>query len=73
MDGKTFEKFKICGWLVILTKTTYNDALNTKNPMITTKLNEKITINNEARIETIIRANNDMGRPNIIARFLMFL
>ncbi|WP_417359686.1 hypothetical protein [Galbibacter sp.] len=41
--------------------------------MIIPKLKEKIMTNNEAMIETIIRANREMGSEKIIARFLMFL
>lgn len=41
--------------------------------MIIPKLKEKIMTNNEAMIETIIRANMEMGSEKIIARFLMFL
>ncbi|WP_298554629.1 hypothetical protein [uncultured Algibacter sp.] len=42
-------------------------------PIIITKLKEKMMINNDARIETIIKANREMGSPKITARFLMFL
>lgn len=41
--------------------------------MIIPKLNENMMTNSEARMETIIRANRDMGSPKMIARFLMFL
>ncbi|WP_262711330.1 hypothetical protein [Mariniflexile fucanivorans] len=41
--------------------------------MITPKLKEKMMTNNDARIETIIKANREMGNPKMTARFLMFL
>lgn len=41
--------------------------------MITTKLNEKMMNNNEPITEAIMMANNEMGKPIIIARFRMFL
>ena len=41
--------------------------------MIIPKLNEKMMTNSETRIETIIRANREMGNPKITARFLIFL
>ena len=54
-------------------KATYKAALKMSMPMIIPKLNEKMMINNEAKTETIIKANREMGNPNMTARFLMFL
>ncbi|CAH8283403.1 conserved hypothetical protein [Mariniflexile fucanivorans] len=59
--------------LVIRVKTTYKVALKISIPMITPKLKEKMMTNNDARIETIIKANREMGNPKMTARFLMFL
>jgi hypothetical protein len=42
-------------------------------PIIIIKLKEKIMINSDARMETISKANREMGNPKITARFLMFL
>ena len=47
--------------------------LKNSTPTIIIKLNENMMISKDAKIETIIMANNDIGRPKIIARFLMFL
>jgi hypothetical protein len=58
---------------VILVKATYKAALNMSMPMIITKLKEKMMINNEAKTDTIINANSEMGNPKMTARFLMFL
>ena len=52
---------------------TYKAALKMSMPMIIPKLKEKMMINNDARMETIIKANSEMGNPNMTARFLMFL
>ena len=41
--------------------------------MMIPKLNEKMMMNSEARMETIIIAKRDMGSPKMTARFLMFL
>jgi len=54
-------------------KATYKVALKTSMLMIIPKLKEKMMINNDAKIETIINANREMGSPKITARFLMFL
>jgi hypothetical protein len=54
-------------------KATYKAALKIRMPIIITKLKEKMMINNDARIETIISTNREMGSPKITARFLMFL
>jgi hypothetical protein len=42
-------------------------------PIIIPKLNEKIIISSDARMETIIKANREIGSPKMTARFLMFL
>tara|TARA_R110002073_G_scaffold18880_4_gene69700 strand:+ start:363 stop:566 length:204 start_codon:yes stop_codon:yes gene_type:complete len=54
-------------------KATYKAELKMRIPTINPKLNEKMMINNDARIETIIKANREMGNPKMTARFLMFL
>jgi len=54
-------------------KATYNAALKISMPIINPKLNEKMIINNDARMETIIKANREMGNPKMTARFLIFL
>ena len=54
-------------------KATYKAALKIRMLIIITKLKEKMMINNDARIETIIKANREMGNPKMTARFLMFL
>tara|TARA_B100002049_G_scaffold74549_1_gene54771 strand:- start:2194 stop:2319 length:126 start_codon:yes stop_codon:yes gene_type:complete len=41
--------------------------------MIIPKLKEKIMMSKDARMDTIINANREMGRPKMTARFLMFL
>ena len=71
--GKAFVIWKSCGWFVIRVKATYKVALKNIRPIITPKLNEKMMINNDARIATIIKANRAMGNPKMTARFLMFL
>jgi len=52
---------------------TYRTALKIITPIIIKKLNEKMIINNEASIETIISANREIGSPKMTALFLMFL
>ena len=54
-------------------KATYKAALKIRMLIIIAKLKEKMMINNDARIETIIKANREMGNPKMTARFLMFL
>ncbi len=54
-------------------KATYKAALKIRMLIIITKLKEKMMINNDARIETIIKANREIGNPKMTARFLMFL
>nr|AOE09502.1 hypothetical protein [uncultured bacterium] len=71
--GKAFAIWKSCGLWFIRVKATYNAALNTNIPIIIPKLKEKIITNSDASMETIIKANREMGSPNMTARFLMFL
>jgi hypothetical protein len=71
--GKAFAIWKSCGLLVIRVKAIYRTELRTNTPMMIPKLNEKMMTNSETRMETIIRANRDMGSPKITALFLMFL
>jgi hypothetical protein len=51
----------------------YKAALKISMTIIITKLKENMIINSDARLETIIKANREMGRPNMTACFLMFL
>tara|TARA_R110000850_G_scaffold109507_5_gene222580 strand:+ start:1297 stop:1521 length:225 start_codon:yes stop_codon:yes gene_type:complete len=71
--GKALAIWNNCGLWAILVSATYREALNTNAPMIIPKLKEKMMINSEAKMETIIRANREMGSPKMTARFLMFL
>ena len=71
--GKALAVWKSCGLLAILVRAMYKAALKTITPIIIKKLNEKMMINNEARIATIINANKEIGNPKMTARFLMFL
>jgi hypothetical protein len=71
--GKAFAIWKSCGLYVILVSATYREELKTNTPMIIPKLNEKMMMSKEAKMETIIRANREMGSPKMTARFLMFL
>lgn len=41
--------------------------------MMTPKLNENMMMSNDAKMETIIKANSEMGRPKMTARFRIFL
>jgi hypothetical protein len=54
-------------------KVIYRAALKIRMPMIILKLKEKMMISNDAKTETIINANREMGNPKMTARFLMFL
>ncbi|WP_405198857.1 hypothetical protein [Christiangramia sp. LLG6405-1] len=58
---------------VILVSTTNKEALSTNTPIIIPKLKEKMMMSNEAKMETIIRANREMDSPKMTARFRMFL
>tara|TARA_R110000764_G_scaffold81207_2_gene160918 strand:- start:3856 stop:4089 length:234 start_codon:yes stop_codon:yes gene_type:complete len=71
--GKALAIWNSCGLWVILVKATYREALNTNTPIIIPKLKEKMMMSNEAKMETIIKANREMGSPKMTARFLMFL
>ncbi|WP_040879650.1 MULTISPECIES: hypothetical protein [Flavobacteriaceae] len=71
--GKAFAIWKICGLLVIRVRAIYRTELISNTPMIIPKLNEKMMMSSEARMETIIIAKRDMGSPKMTARFLMFL
>ena len=51
----------------------YNAAFKNIAPITVGKLNEKMITSKEARMETIIKANREMGNPKMIARFLIFL
>lgn len=54
-------------------KATYKAASKMSMPIIIKKLKEKMMINSDARMATIIKANREMGNPKMTARFLMFL
>tara|TARA_Y100000815_G_scaffold266188_1_gene284098 strand:- start:1843 stop:2067 length:225 start_codon:yes stop_codon:yes gene_type:complete len=71
--GKALAIWNSCGLLAIWVRAIYRTTLRTNTPMIIPKLNEKMMTNSETRIETIIRANREMGNPKITARFLIFL
>ena len=71
--GNALAIWNSCGLWVILVKTTYREALKTNTPIIIPKLKEKMMMSNEAKIETIIKANREMGNPKMTALFLMFL
>ena len=71
--GKAFAIWNSCGLCAILVSATYREALKTNTPIIIPKLKEKMMINSEAKMETIIKANREMGSPNMTARFPMFL
>ncbi|MFV8281079.1 hypothetical protein ACNKXS_06020 [Christiangramia marina] len=58
---------------VILVSTTNKEALSTNTPIIIPKLKEKMMMSNEAKMETIIKANREMDSPKMTARFRMFL
>ncbi|WP_194850157.1 hypothetical protein [Nonlabens antarcticus] len=47
--------------------------MNTNTPIIIPKLNENMMMSKEANMETIIKANSEMGSPKMTALFLMFL
>lgn len=51
----------------------YKAVLKISMPIINPKLKEKMIINNDAKTETIIKANREIGNPKMTARFLMFL
>jgi hypothetical protein len=48
-------------------------AMKRKAPKTITTLKEKMINKSEPIMAVTMRANNDMGKPMIIARFLMFL
>jgi hypothetical protein len=54
-------------------RATYKAALKTRTPIIIPKLKEKMIMSSEAKIDTIIRANREIGSPKMTALFLMFL
>tara|TARA_R110002073_G_scaffold159477_8_gene314820 strand:- start:1604 stop:1771 length:168 start_codon:yes stop_codon:yes gene_type:complete len=54
-------------------RATYKAALKMSIPIITPKLKEKMIMSSEAKMETIIKANREMGNPKMTALFLIFL
>lgn len=71
--GNAFAIWNSCGLWAIRVSATYKEALNTSTPIIIPKLKEKMMMSNEAKMETIIKANREMGSPKMTALFLMFL
>ena len=71
--GKDFAIWNSCGLWAILVSATYREALKTNTPIIIPKLKENMMMSKEAKIETIIKANREMGSPKMTALFLMFL
>tara|TARA_R110002096_G_scaffold265300_1_gene458766 strand:+ start:7506 stop:7730 length:225 start_codon:yes stop_codon:yes gene_type:complete len=71
--GNTFLKCNRDGVFVMWVNATYNMPLNRNTIIMTEKLKEKMINNRDPITAVIISANNEMGRPMIIARFLMFL
>ncbi|QYA26718.1 hypothetical protein G3I01_14860 [Gramella sp. MT6] len=59
--------------LVNLSREIYSVVLKQRTPITMMKLNEKIMTSKQAMMETIINANEDNGRPKIIAFLRMFL
>ncbi|MDT0651916.1 hypothetical protein [Autumnicola edwardsiae] len=47
--------------------------MSTNTPIMIAKLKEKMMMSNEAKMETIIKANREMDSPKMTARFRMFL
>ena len=56
-----------------MVKPIYSIALNRITQMIIPKPKENMMINRDAITAIIIRANSEIGKPKIIARFRMFL
>lgn len=73
VSGNTFLICSSAGFLVMCVSTTYKTALMANTEMMTAKLKENMMNNSEPITEVIIIANNEMGKPIIIARFRMFL
>ena len=48
-------------------------VLNVRAPIIMTRLKEKIMTIKEPRMDSICSVKNDMGKPKIMALFLIFL
>jgi hypothetical protein len=71
--GKAFAIWNSCGLWVILVSATYREALKTNTPIIIPKLKEKMMMSSDAKMETIFKANREIGSPKMTARFLMFL
>ena len=71
--GKAFAIWNSCGLCAILVNATYKEALNINTPIIIPKLKEKMMMSNDTKMETIIKANREMGSPKMTARFRMFL
>jgi hypothetical protein len=71
--GNTFLKCNRDGFFVKWVNEIYNMPLKRKTTIMTEKLKEKMINNNDPIIAVIMSANNEMGSPIIIARFLMFL
>jgi len=57
----------------ILVSPTYQQTFQTMAMMMMIRLKEKMMMSREARMESIIRANWDMGSPHILAPLRMSL
>ncbi len=71
--GNTLLKWNSAGFLVKCVNAIYRIALNTKTQRMTRKLKEKMINKREPITDVIIKANSDIGKPIITARFLIFL
>ena len=57
----------------ILVSPTYQQQFQTMAKMMAIRLKEKMMISREAKMESIIKANRDMGSPHILAPLRMSL
>ena len=71
--GNTFLKFNNDGFFVKWVNAIYSIPLKRNTPTMTKKLKEKMINNRDPITAVIMSANSDIGRPIIMARFLMFL
>ena len=71
--GKTLVRFREIVLLAILVSTIYKVPFHKSATIMITKLNEKMIISKDAKIESIIIAKRDMGNLHIIAPLRIFL
>ncbi len=71
--GNTLLKFNRMALRASLVRLIYSMPFHRIAPITTKKLNEKMIINRDANMESIIIAKSDMGSPHIIAPLRMFL